>query len=96
MIVFKPPHLGSAQGTSSGTVEEIQQLQQLESSSFIESSMPGRDFCGSFARAVAFLNAMKEVDDAEIDKIPSEPKTADLENVEEIVFEGDVQKSSYV
>ncbi|MFS7964503.1 hypothetical protein Hanom_Chr08g00751141 [Helianthus anomalus] len=38
MIVFKPSQLGSAQRTSSGTVEEIQ---QLESSSFIESSMTG-------------------------------------------------------
>ncbi|MFS8033343.1 hypothetical protein Hanom_Chr17g01568441 [Helianthus anomalus] len=41
LIVFNSSHLGSAQGTSSGTVEEIQQIQQLESSSFIESSMPG-------------------------------------------------------
>ncbi|KAF5821026.1 hypothetical protein HanXRQr2_Chr01g0008971 [Helianthus annuus] len=38
MIVFKPSQLESAQGSSSGTVEEVQ---QLESSSYIESSLPG-------------------------------------------------------
>ncbi|MFS7914552.1 hypothetical protein Hanom_Chr02g00154781 [Helianthus anomalus] len=42
------------------------------------------------------LNEMKEVDDAETDKILSEPETENLENVEEIVFEGDDRKSSYV
>ncbi|MFS8016133.1 hypothetical protein Hanom_Chr15g01364851 [Helianthus anomalus] len=38
LVVLKPAQLGSAQGTSSGTVEEIQ---QLESISYIESSLPG-------------------------------------------------------
>ncbi|MFS7956089.1 hypothetical protein Hanom_Chr07g00650451 [Helianthus anomalus] len=28
--------------------------------------------------------------------MPSEPETADLENVEEIMFEGNYKKSSYV
>ncbi|MFS7947879.1 hypothetical protein Hanom_Chr06g00553351 [Helianthus anomalus] len=37
LVVFKPSQLGSAQGTSSGTVEETQ---QLESSSYIKSSLP--------------------------------------------------------
>ncbi|KAF5755322.1 hypothetical protein HanRHA438_Chr17g0811471 [Helianthus annuus] len=38
IIVFQPSQLESTQGTSSGAVEEIQ---QLESSSYIESSLPG-------------------------------------------------------
>ncbi|MFS8021883.1 hypothetical protein Hanom_Chr16g01432711 [Helianthus anomalus] len=42
------------------------------------------------------LNAMKEIEDVEIDKMSSEPETADLDNVEEIVFEGNEKKSSYV
>ncbi|MFS7928290.1 hypothetical protein Hanom_Chr04g00319041 [Helianthus anomalus] len=39
---------------------------------------------------------MKEIDDAAIDDIPSEPEKTNLENVEEIVFEGVDKKSSYV
>ncbi|KAF5797548.1 hypothetical protein HanRHA438_Chr07g0292561 [Helianthus annuus] len=39
---------------------------------------------------------MKVIEDATIDQIPSEPETADLENLDEIVFEGDDNKSTYV
>ncbi|MFS7975730.1 hypothetical protein Hanom_Chr10g00884171 [Helianthus anomalus] len=39
---------------------------------------------------------MKEIDDAEIDKMSSKPETADLNNVKEIVFERNEKKSSYV
>ncbi|KAJ0836758.1 hypothetical protein HanRHA438_Chr16g0770611 [Helianthus annuus] len=39
---------------------------------------------------------MREVDDEEIEKMPSEPESANVENIDEIVFEGDVKKSSYV
>ncbi|MFS8003298.1 hypothetical protein Hanom_Chr13g01212361 [Helianthus anomalus] len=39
---------------------------------------------------------MKEVDDAEIDKMLIEPKTENAENIEEIVFEGKTSKSTYV
>ncbi|MFS7960047.1 hypothetical protein Hanom_Chr08g00698361 [Helianthus anomalus] len=39
---------------------------------------------------------MKEVDDAEIDKMPIEPETENVENIEEIVFEGETSKSTYV
>ncbi|MFS7977771.1 hypothetical protein Hanom_Chr10g00907881 [Helianthus anomalus] len=42
------------------------------------------------------LNKIKEIDDVVIDDIPSEPETANLENVEEIVFEGGDKKSTYV
>ncbi|MFS8008238.1 hypothetical protein Hanom_Chr14g01270351 [Helianthus anomalus] len=42
------------------------------------------------------LNEMKIVDDATIDKIPSEPEVVNLEGLEEIVFEGDGKKSTYV
>ncbi|KAM0046304.1 hypothetical protein Hdeb2414_s0009g00314611 [Helianthus debilis subsp. tardiflorus] len=39
---------------------------------------------------------MKIVDDAAIDKIPSEPEVVNLEGLDEIIFEGDVKKSKYV
>ncbi|KAJ0928863.1 hypothetical protein HanRHA438_Chr04g0198701 [Helianthus annuus] len=39
---------------------------------------------------------MRIVDDATIDKIPSEPVVVNLEGLEEIVFEGDAKKSAYV
>ncbi|MFS7965884.1 hypothetical protein Hanom_Chr09g00767391 [Helianthus anomalus] len=39
---------------------------------------------------------MKAIDDASIDNIPCEPKTADIENIDEIVFEGETRKSTYV
>ncbi|KAF5759517.1 hypothetical protein HanXRQr2_Chr16g0742211 [Helianthus annuus] len=42
------------------------------------------------------LNAMKEVDDAEIYKMPVEPEAETVENIEEIVFEGETSKSTYV
>ncbi|KAJ0753579.1 hypothetical protein HanPI659440_Chr09g0337381 [Helianthus annuus] len=42
------------------------------------------------------LNEMKIVDDATIDKIPSEPEVVNLEGLDEIVFEGDVKNSKYV
>ncbi|MFS7997419.1 hypothetical protein Hanom_Chr12g01141551 [Helianthus anomalus] len=97
MIVFKPSQLGSAQGTSSGTVEEIQ---QLESISYIESSLSGTYSVPSTTdlalQALLALNEMKKIDDAEIDQMSSEPETADVDNVEEIVFEGNEKKSSYV
>ncbi|KAJ0796974.1 hypothetical protein HanPI659440_Chr04g0168531 [Helianthus annuus] len=42
------------------------------------------------------LREMKVVEDATIDQIPSEPEIADLDNLDEIVFEGDDSKSTYV
>ncbi|KAJ0604129.1 hypothetical protein HanRHA438_Chr02g0057831 [Helianthus annuus] len=42
------------------------------------------------------LNEMKAIDDASIDNIPSEPETEDIENIDEIVFEGETRKSTYV
>ncbi|MFS7990470.1 hypothetical protein Hanom_Chr11g01059221 [Helianthus anomalus] len=40
------------------------------------------------------LNEKKAIDDATIDNIPSEPETADIENFDEIVFEGETRKST--
>ncbi|MFS7894132.1 hypothetical protein Hanom_Chr00s001348g01680781 [Helianthus anomalus] len=39
---------------------------------------------------------MKAMEDVAIDQIPSEPETTDLEKLEDIVFEGDDNKSTYV
>ncbi|MFS7938094.1 hypothetical protein Hanom_Chr05g00435411 [Helianthus anomalus] len=100
IVVFEPPQIESTQGTSGGTVEEIQ---QLESSSYVESSLAGTSSVPSSAdlalqvvHPLLALNEMKAIDDVAIDNIPSEPQTADLENLEEIVFEGDNNKSTYV
>ncbi|KAJ0602536.1 hypothetical protein HanIR_Chr03g0140831 [Helianthus annuus] len=42
------------------------------------------------------LTDMKVVDDSTIDETPSEPKTTKLDGIDEIVFEGDAEKSKYV
>ncbi|MFS7948695.1 hypothetical protein Hanom_Chr06g00562931 [Helianthus anomalus] len=42
------------------------------------------------------VEEMKTVDDAVIDQMPIEPETADTENLDEIVFEGESSKSTYV
>ncbi|KAF5807960.1 hypothetical protein HanXRQr2_Chr04g0139971 [Helianthus annuus] len=119
IVVLQPSQLESTQGTSSGSVEEVQ---QLESNTFIESSKAGTSSVPSAAdlalqvihpitgeiqeegeiisdlshEQLLALNAMKEVDDVTIDKMASEPETANVENIEEIVFEGETSKSTYV
>ncbi|KAJ0700872.1 hypothetical protein HanOQP8_Chr10g0372981 [Helianthus annuus] len=42
------------------------------------------------------LKEMKAVDDTTIDEIPSEPEVANLDDLEETVFEGEAEKSKYV
>ncbi|MFS7986491.1 hypothetical protein Hanom_Chr11g01010941 [Helianthus anomalus] len=42
------------------------------------------------------LTDMKVVDDTTIDETPSEPDATNLDGLDEIVFEGDVEKSKYV
>ncbi|KAM0040729.1 hypothetical protein Hdeb2414_s0012g00397431 [Helianthus debilis subsp. tardiflorus] len=42
------------------------------------------------------LNEMKTVEDYVIDQMPIEPETVDTENIDEIVFEGETRKSTYV
>ncbi|KAF5818810.1 hypothetical protein HanXRQr2_Chr02g0070351 [Helianthus annuus] len=112
IVVFKPSQLESAQGTSSGTVEEIQCLQSLPGTSYVPSTADlalqvvhpitgelleeGEIISDLSHEHLLALNVTREVDDAEIDKIPVEPETADVENIEEIVFEGESGKSSYV
>ncbi|MFS8026657.1 hypothetical protein Hanom_Chr16g01489321 [Helianthus anomalus] len=72
LVVLKDSQLGSSQGTSSGAVEE---QQQLEISSYIESSMSGT----SSVPSTTYL-ALQAVHP----------------NIEEIVFEGETNKSTYV
>ncbi|KAF5804219.1 hypothetical protein HanXRQr2_Chr05g0194591 [Helianthus annuus] len=112
LVVFKPAQLGSAQGTSSGTVEEVQPIESLPGTSSVPSTADlalqvvhpitgelleeGEIILDLSYEQLLALNAMKEIDDAEIDKMPSEPETADTENIDEIVFEGESGKSTYV
>ncbi|MFS7995452.1 hypothetical protein Hanom_Chr12g01118051 [Helianthus anomalus] len=98
LIVFKPSQLGSSQGTSSGAIEE---QQQLESSSYIESSMTEVIEEGEFVADLSHeqllaLNEMKTVEDSMIDQMSIEPETVDTENIEEMVSEGETSKSTYV
>ncbi|KAL9995477.1 hypothetical protein Hdeb2414_s0801g00948521 [Helianthus debilis subsp. tardiflorus] len=51
---------------------------------------------GTVEEVLLSLNAMKEIDDAEIDRMPSEPESVDVENIEEIMFEENEKKSTYV
>ncbi|MFS7928293.1 hypothetical protein Hanom_Chr04g00319071 [Helianthus anomalus] len=111
LIVFKPAQLGSVQRTSSGTVEEIQKIESLPGTSSIPSTADhafqvvhpitgelleeGEIISDLLHEQLLALNAMKEIDGAEIDKMPSEPETADVENIEEIVFEENDKKSTY-
>ncbi|KAJ0512631.1 hypothetical protein HanHA300_Chr10g0348351 [Helianthus annuus] len=87
LIVFKPSQLGSSQGTSSGTAVHPITGEILEEGEIVAHL--------SHEQLLA-LNEMKEVDDAEIDKMPIEPDTETVENIEEIVFEGETRKSTYV
>ncbi|KAJ0540703.1 hypothetical protein HanHA89_Chr09g0319911 [Helianthus annuus] len=109
IVVVQPPAIESTQGTSSGTVEEIQ---QIEGTSYVPSSADLalqviHPFTGELLeegeivedlshQQLITLNAMRDIDDDEIDKMPSELESTDVENIEEIVFEGNEKKSSYV
>ncbi|MFS8026095.1 hypothetical protein Hanom_Chr16g01482951 [Helianthus anomalus] len=96
IVVFMPSQLESAQGTSAGTIEEVQ---QLESSSYVESSLPGTSSVPSttdFALQALHPITGEILEEGEIVADLSHPETTNLENVEEIVFEGDDKKSSYV
>ncbi|MFS8005411.1 hypothetical protein Hanom_Chr13g01237051 [Helianthus anomalus] len=109
IVVVQPSVIEFAQGTSSGTVEETQ---QIEGTSSVPSSADlalqvihpitgklleeGEIISDLSNEQLLALNVMKEIDNAEIDRMPSEPETADVENIEEIVFEGNQKKSTYV
>ncbi|KAM0019231.1 hypothetical protein Hdeb2414_s0026g00683141 [Helianthus debilis subsp. tardiflorus] len=119
IMVYKPQQIVSTQGTFFGAQEE---MKQLESSYYVESSSAGKatalgsanitlqgvhqvsveeleegELVADFSNEqILALNEMKVVEDATIDQIPSEPETADLDNLDEIVFEGNDSKSTYV
>ncbi|MFS8009234.1 hypothetical protein Hanom_Chr14g01282281 [Helianthus anomalus] len=119
IVVFKPSQSESAQGTSGGSVKEVQ---QLESSSYIESSMASTSSVPSSAdialqalhpvtgevleegelivdftdEHIVALNEMKTIEDSVIDQMSIEPETVDTENIDEIVFDGQTSKSTYV
>ncbi|MFS7956768.1 hypothetical protein Hanom_Chr07g00658401 [Helianthus anomalus] len=90
IVVFQPSQLESTQGTSGGTVEEA--LHPITGEIIEE----GEIVADLSREQLLALNEMKKIDDAAIDDIPSELETTNLENVEEIVFEGDDKKSSYM
>ncbi|KAJ0699146.1 hypothetical protein HanRHA438_Chr10g0436161 [Helianthus annuus] len=119
IIVYKPLQIGTAQGTSGGSKDE---LEKLESGHVGESSTAGENVVPSSAdialqvcppiiredledgefisemtdEHILALTDMKVVDDATIDETPSEPEVANLDGLDEIVFEGDAEKSKQV
>ncbi|KAJ0783561.1 hypothetical protein HanLR1_Chr01g0021731 [Helianthus annuus] len=48
------------------------------------------------AEQILRLTDMKVVDDTTIDETPSEPEATNLDGLDEIVFEGDAEKSKYI
>ncbi|KAF5823950.1 hypothetical protein HanRHA438_Chr01g0044771 [Helianthus annuus] len=112
VVIYQPSVIGSSEGASSGTVGEEQLLEALAGTPFVPSSADlalqvvhpvtgeslgeGEIVDDLTPQQLITLKAMRDVDDEEIEKMPSEPESANVENVDEIVFEGDVKKSSYV
>ncbi|KAJ0592367.1 hypothetical protein HanHA300_Chr03g0084321 [Helianthus annuus] len=112
IVVYQPSVIGSSQGTSSGTVAEEQLLEALAGTSSVPSSADlalqvVHPVTGEFLeegeivedlshQQLITLKAMRDINDDEIEKMPSEPESTNFENIDEIVFEGDVKKSSYV
>ncbi|KAJ0704588.1 hypothetical protein HanPI659440_Chr14g0564331 [Helianthus annuus] len=106
VIVVQPSVVESIQGTSYGTAQQVEGTVSVPSSAdialqaihpvtgeLLEEGELIEDF--SHEQLLA-LQAMRKIDDAEIERMPSEPDSTDVENVEEIVFEGNEQKSAYV
>ncbi|KAF5802397.1 hypothetical protein HanXRQr2_Chr06g0259041 [Helianthus annuus] len=112
MVVFQLSVIGSSQGTSSGTVAEEQLLEALTGISSVPSSadlalqvihpvtgefLEEREIVEDLShQQLITLKAMRDIDDDEIEKMPSEPESTNVENIEEIGFEGNVKKSLYV
>ncbi|KAJ0826148.1 hypothetical protein HanRHA438_Chr17g0811101 [Helianthus annuus] len=112
VVVYQPSVIGSSEGASSGTVGEEQFLEALAGTPPVPSSADlalqvvhpisgkslgeGEIVDDLTPQQLITLKAMRDVDDEEIEKMPSEPESANVENVDEIVFEGGVKKSSYV
>ncbi|KAJ0539295.1 hypothetical protein HanHA300_Chr08g0284691 [Helianthus annuus] len=86
IVVYKPLQIVFAPVTSGGSKEE---LEKLDSGHLGESSTAGEN-------VILALKEMKVLDDATIDEIPSEPEVANLDDLEERVFEGNAEKSKYV
>ncbi|MFS7919899.1 hypothetical protein Hanom_Chr03g00218031 [Helianthus anomalus] len=87
IVVVEPTQIESTQGTAGGTAIHPITGKVLEEGEIVADL--------SHEQLLAF-NEMKEIDDAAIEDILSEPKETNLENVEEIVFEGDNVKSTYM
>ncbi|KAJ0791127.1 hypothetical protein HanOQP8_Chr01g0002051 [Helianthus annuus] len=112
IVVYQPSVIGSSQGTSSGTVAEEQMLEALTGKSSVPSSVDlalqathpvtgellkeGEIVEDLSHQQLITLKAIRDIDDEEIKKMPSEPESSNVDNIEEIVFEGNIKKSSYV
>ncbi|MFS7956981.1 hypothetical protein Hanom_Chr07g00661011 [Helianthus anomalus] len=62
---------------------------------WVEAMQEGEFVSELSSEQILALREMKVVDDATIDEIPSDSKVANLDYLEEIVFEGEAEKSKY-
>ncbi|KAJ0781527.1 hypothetical protein HanPI659440_Chr06g0250261 [Helianthus annuus] len=96
VVVYQPSVIGSSEGASSGTVGEEQFLEALAGSPPVPSSADlalqvvhpisgeslkeGEIVDDLTPQQLITLKAMRDVDDEEIEKMPSEPESANVEN----------------
>ncbi|MFS7940263.1 hypothetical protein Hanom_Chr05g00462421 [Helianthus anomalus] len=112
IIVYQPSALGSSQAGSSGTVGEEQLLEALAGTFSIPSTVDlaiqvvhpvtgesleeGEIVEDLTPQQLITLKAMRDINDDEVEKMLSVPESVNVENVDEIVFESEVKKSSYM
>ncbi|MFS7931169.1 hypothetical protein Hanom_Chr04g00352891 [Helianthus anomalus] len=99
IIVYQPQQTETTQGTSGGSKDDVD---KLESSIALHECPPESSTAGANVASISGdvdilrLTVMKVVDDTIIDETQSEPDATNLDGLDEIMFEGDVEKSKYV
>ncbi|KAF5819565.1 hypothetical protein HanXRQr2_Chr02g0079051 [Helianthus annuus] len=112
IIVYQPSALGSSTAGSSGTTGNEQHLEASAGTSSVPSSADlslqvvhpitgesleeGEIVEDLTPQQLITLRAMRDINDDEVEKMPSAPESVNVENIDEIVFEGEVKKSTYV
>ncbi|MFS7930500.1 hypothetical protein Hanom_Chr04g00345041 [Helianthus anomalus] len=105
IIVYQPRQTKTTQGTSGGSKDDVEHLENGITLQECppESSTAGANVASTSAdidlqacAPILRLTDMKVVDDTTIDETPSEPDATNLDGLDEIVFEGDAEKSKYI
>ncbi|KAJ0475294.1 hypothetical protein HanRHA438_Chr13g0577211 [Helianthus annuus] len=106
IVEVQPPVVESSQGTSTGKVQQIAGTSSVVSSADI-ALQAVHPFTGELLEEgeliedlsqeqLTVLQSMRKIDDAEIDKMSTETDTTNVEDIDEIVFEGEATRSTYV